>query len=43
MRRMVRLGKETVMDNTTLVRVIAGVCFLVVLVFLVMRRRKKAE
>jgi LPXTG-motif cell wall-anchored protein len=31
------------MDNTTLVRLIAGVCFLVVLVFLVMRRRKKSE
>ena len=31
------------MDNVTLIRLIAGVCFVIVLAFLVMRRRKKAE
>jgi hypothetical protein len=31
------------MDNTTLVRVIAGVCFVIVLAFLIMRRRTKAD
>ena len=29
------------MDNVTLIRVFAGVCFLVVLAVLVQRRRKK--
>lgn len=29
------------MDNATLIQVIAGVCFVVGLVFLIQRRRKK--
>jgi LPXTG-motif cell wall-anchored protein len=29
------------MDNTTLIRTIAGTCFFIVLAFLVLRRRKK--
>ena len=29
------------MDNTTLIRTIAGICFFIVLAFLVLRRRKK--
>jgi|KBSMisStandDraft_5_1062788.scaffolds.fasta_scaffold266515_3 LPXTG-motif cell wall-anchored protein len=31
------------MDNVTLIRLIAGVCFVIVLAFLIIRRRKKAE
>jgi len=31
------------MDNVTLIRFIAGVCFVIVLTFLILRRRKKAE
>jgi LPXTG-motif cell wall-anchored protein len=31
------------MDTVTLIRLVAGVCFVIVLAFLVMRRRKKAE
>jgi preprotein translocase subunit SecG len=31
------------MDNTTLIRVIAGVCFVVVLVILIQRRRKRVN
>lgn len=29
------------MDNTTIIRSIAGICFFIVLVYLVLRRRKK--
>jgi preprotein translocase subunit SecG len=29
------------MDNTTLIRVIAGVCFVIVLFILIQRRRKR--
>lgn len=28
------------MDNVTLIRIIAGICFFVVLAFLILRRRK---
>ena len=31
------------MENTTLIRLIAGICFVAVLAFLFMRRRKKAN
>ena len=31
------------MDNVTLIRLIAGVCFVIVLAFLIMRRRTKAD
>lgn len=31
------------MDNVTLIRLIAGICFVIVLTFLILRRRKKAE
>ena len=34
-------GKENIMDNVTLIRVIAGVCFALVLGILIQRRRKK--
>jgi hypothetical protein len=34
------LRKEKDMDNITLIRVIAGACFAIVLVFLIQRRRK---
>ena len=36
-----RLGKETTMDNVTIIRIIAGICFFIVIAFLIMRRRKK--
>jgi hypothetical protein len=36
-----RLGKETTMDNVTIIRTIAGVCFFIVIAYLIMRRRKK--
>lgn len=29
------------MDNVTIIRTIAGVCFFVVIAFLILRRRKK--
>jgi hypothetical protein len=29
------------MDNVTLIRMIAGICFFIVIAFLIMRRRKK--
>jgi preprotein translocase subunit SecG len=31
------------MDNTTLIRVVAGVCFVVVLLILIQRRRKRVN
>jgi len=36
-----RLGKETTVDNVTIIRVVAGICFFIVIAFLIMRRRKK--
>ena len=36
-----RLGKETTMDNVTIIRIVAGICFFIVIAFLIMRRRKK--
>ena len=36
-----RLGKETTMDNVTIIRTIAGICFFIVIAYLIMRRRKK--
>jgi hypothetical protein len=36
-----RLRKETAMDNVTVIRVIAGMCFFIVIAFLILRRRKK--
>jgi LPXTG-motif cell wall-anchored protein len=29
------------MDNVTIIRVIAGICFFIVIAFLILRRRKK--
>ena len=31
------------MDNTTLIRIISGVCFVAVLIFLIQRRRKRVD
>lgn len=31
------------MDNTTLIRIIAGVCFVIVLAILIQRRRKRVN
>jgi preprotein translocase subunit SecG len=31
------------MDNTTLIRIVAGVCFVVVLLILIQRRRKRVN
>jgi len=31
------------MDNVTLIRIVAGICFLAVLVFLIQRRRKSVR
>jgi hypothetical protein len=31
------------MDGTTLIRIISGVCFVVVLLILIQRRRKRVE
>ncbi len=29
------------MDNVTVIRIVAGICFIIVLSFLILRRRKK--
>jgi preprotein translocase subunit SecG len=31
------------MDNTTLIRIVAGVCFVIVLLILIQRRRKRVN